>query len=148
MDLGGETLGQRIARLRKKRGYTQTELAERIGIIQAFVSDYECGKLRLTAEMAIRFAMALEVTTDELLRPNGSKPLHRKPSRRVLRRMEKIQGTPATQTVFCSESPRRVVEYLREVEGKVFALAGWQEAWHVPVFFPLAAALCSQQVPV
>jgi len=100
VDLGGETLGQRIARLRKERGYTQTELAERIGIIQALVSDYECGKLRLTAEMAIRFAMALEVSTDELLRPNGSKPLRRKPSRRVLRRMEKIQELPPRRQYF------------------------------------------------
>jgi transcriptional regulator with XRE-family HTH domain len=57
VDTGGEPLNQRIARLRKERGYTQTELAERIGIIQALVSDYECGKLRLSAEMAIRFAM-------------------------------------------------------------------------------------------
>jgi transcriptional regulator with XRE-family HTH domain len=80
--------------------FPQTELAERIGIIQALVSDYECGKLRLTAEMAIRFAMALEVTTDELLRPNGSKPLRRKPSRRVLRRMEKIQELPPRRQYF------------------------------------------------
>lgn len=73
---------------------------QRIGIIQALVSDYECGKLRLTAEMAIRFAMALEVTTDELLRPNGSKRLRRKPSRRVLRRMEKIQELPPRRQYF------------------------------------------------
>jgi hypothetical protein len=57
-------------------------------------------KLRLTAEMAIRFAMALEVTTDELLRPNGSKPLRRKPSRRVLRRMERIQDLPPRRQYF------------------------------------------------
>ena len=108
VDTGGEPLNQRIARLRKERGYTQTELAERIGIIQALVSDYECGKLRLSAEMAIRFAMALEVTTDELLRSNGAKPLRRKPSRRVLRRMERGFGPHATQTVFRFEGPRCV----------------------------------------
>jgi transcriptional regulator with XRE-family HTH domain len=100
LDTGGETLGQRIARLRKERGYTQTELAERIGIIQALVSDYERGKLRLSADMAIRFATALEVSTEDLLRPNDSKPLRRKPSRRVLRRMERIQELPPRRQYF------------------------------------------------
>jgi len=91
-----EPLGDRIARLRKERGLSQTELAERIGIIQALVSDYENGKLRLTAEMAVRFARALEVTTDELLQPKG-KQRTLKPSRKVLRRLELIEGLPSHQ---------------------------------------------------
>jgi transcriptional regulator with XRE-family HTH domain len=53
LELGEETTGQRIARIRKERGYTQNELAERIGTIQALVSDYERDKLRLNAEMAV-----------------------------------------------------------------------------------------------
>jgi transcriptional regulator with XRE-family HTH domain len=96
-----ESLGQRVARFRKARGYTQQELAERIGIIQALVSDYERDKLRLSAEMVIRFATALEVTTDELLGvrkfdTKGNKRL----SRKVLRRLEKIDNLrPHQQTV-------------------------------------------------
>jgi DNA-binding XRE family transcriptional regulator len=35
--LGEVSVGQRIARIRKERGYTQNELAERIGSIQALV---------------------------------------------------------------------------------------------------------------
>jgi transcriptional regulator with XRE-family HTH domain len=97
LDLGKETLGQRIARIRKERGYTQVELAERIGIIQSLVSAYEKDKLRLTAEMTIRFATALEVSTDELLRPATGKPQSRKLSRRVLRRVEKIEELPRLQ---------------------------------------------------
>jgi transcriptional regulator with XRE-family HTH domain len=91
-----ESLGGRIARLRKERGFSQTELAERIGIIQALVSDYENDKLRLTAEMAVRFARALEVTTDELLQPKG-KQRTLKPSRKVLRRLEQIESLPSHQ---------------------------------------------------
>lgn len=91
-----EPLGDRIARLRKERGFSQTELAERIGIIQALVSDYENGKLRLTAEMALRFARALEVTTDELLQPKGRQRTL-KPSRKVLRRLEQIESLPSHQ---------------------------------------------------
>lgn len=103
LDLGGETLGHRLARLRKERGYSQREVAERMGIIQALVSAYERDKLRLTAEMAVRFALALEVSTDDLLHPQGKKPLQKKPSRRVLRRLEQIESlSPHKQRVLLS----------------------------------------------
>ncbi|HXP84135.1 MAG TPA: helix-turn-helix transcriptional regulator [Bryobacteraceae bacterium] len=93
---GEETHGQRLARLRKERGFTQKELAEKTGLIQALISDYERDKLRLNAEMILRFTAALEVSTDELLQPGGPKPA-RKPSRRVLRRLELIEALPPTQ---------------------------------------------------
>ncbi len=98
LDLGEETVGERIARLRKERGYTQIELAERIGTIQALISDYERDKLRLNGEMAVRFALALEVSTDELLGLAGTKAARgKKPSRKILRRMEQIEKLPAAQ---------------------------------------------------
>jgi transcriptional regulator with XRE-family HTH domain len=96
IDWGKESLGQRVARIRKERRFTQVELAEKIGIVQTLVTDYENERLRLTAEMAIRFAMALDVSLDELLHPKGSRP-HRKPSRKVLRRLEQIEALPPAQ---------------------------------------------------
>ena len=83
-----------MARIRKERGYTQKEVAERTGLIQALVSDYENDKLRLNADMIVRFAEILEVSTDELLRPKPSKPPGRKPSRKVLQRLEQINNLP------------------------------------------------------
>ena len=56
VNFGGETLGQRIARIRKERGYTPVELATRIGIIQTIISAVESDDRKLSAEMAIRFA--------------------------------------------------------------------------------------------
>ena len=95
---GAETVGQRLARLRKERGWTQVELAERLGIIQSLISDYERDRLRMNPAMVVRFAAALEITTDELLRPNTAQtPLRRKPSLRVLRRLERIERLPAHQ---------------------------------------------------
>jgi len=89
---------ERLARLRKERGWTQVELAERVGITQRLLSDYEVGRLRLNADIVVRLADALEVATDELLRPNGRKPpLRRKPSLRVQRRVEKIEKLPPHQ---------------------------------------------------
>ena len=68
VDMGDESLGQRLARLRKERGWTQKQIAERTGLIQELVSNYETDKLRLNADMILRFAEVLEVSTDELLR--------------------------------------------------------------------------------
>jgi transcriptional regulator with XRE-family HTH domain len=102
LDWGKETIGLRLARIRKERGFTQVELAAKIGIVQTLVTDYETDRLRLTAEMAVRFAMALGVSLDELLHPQtaktgGGATATRKPSRKVLRRLEKIEELPATQ---------------------------------------------------
>ena len=38
IDFGGEMLGQRVARIRKERGFDQVDLAEKIGLIQNIVS--------------------------------------------------------------------------------------------------------------
>jgi transcriptional regulator with XRE-family HTH domain len=97
LDSGQETPGQRIMRIRKERGITQVELAERIGLIQTLVCDYEKDRLRLSAEMAVRFAMALEISVDNLLRPKSTPTISKQPSRKVLRRLEKIEKLPPTQ---------------------------------------------------
>ena len=65
-------------------------------MIQTLVSDYERGKLRLNADMLLRFAMALEVSTDDLLQPGGPRTA-KKPSLKVLRRLERIEELPARQ---------------------------------------------------
>jgi len=93
---GQETLGQRLARIRKERGFTQQQLAERTGLIQVLISDYEHGKLRLTAEMAVRFADILGVSTDDLLRGKKKSVVssRRQPSLKLLRRMEQIENLP------------------------------------------------------
>jgi transcriptional regulator with XRE-family HTH domain len=98
-DSGKETLGERLARLRKEHGFTQRQLADKTGLIQVLISDYERGKLRVTAEMAIRFADALNVTIDELLRGRSSKmaPGRRQPSLKIMRRIEQIENLPPYQ---------------------------------------------------
>jgi transcriptional regulator with XRE-family HTH domain len=95
-----ESLGQRLARVRKEHGLSQVVLAERTGLIQVLVSDYERGKLRMPAEMAIRFAEALGVTTDELLQPrkkSSAEKTTKQPSIRLVRRMEQIESLPLYQ---------------------------------------------------
>ncbi len=91
---GAETIGQRLARLRRERGLTQVMLAEGVGIIQALVSDYERDKLRVNPEITVRLAQALGVSTDELLGLQPTKSSVRQPSRKVLRRLEQIENLP------------------------------------------------------
>ena len=97
LNLGEETIGKRIARLRKERGYTQAELSDKMGLIQALVSDYERDKLRLHAEMVSRFALALEVTSDQLLGLNNNRKNSDKLSLKILRRSKKIEALPPGQ---------------------------------------------------
>jgi transcriptional regulator with XRE-family HTH domain len=93
-----DSLGERLAQIRKERGLTQKEVAKRTGLIQALVSDYERGRLRLAADMIVRFAVALGITTDELLRPKVRKAApRRKISRKVLQRLERIDSLPPYQ---------------------------------------------------
>ncbi len=91
-----ETLGQRLARIRKERGFTQVELAQQAGTIQAVISDYERGRIRPHAAMAGRLAQALGVTADELLGMAPATPANgHGVSRRILRRMQMLEQLPA-----------------------------------------------------
>jgi transcriptional regulator with XRE-family HTH domain len=100
LDFHGETIGQRLTRLRKQRGYTQVELADKIGIRQVLVSAYEKDRRGLSAEMAIHFALALDVSLDELLHPKAKKVSSKAPSRKVLRRLEEIEKLPPHQQTY------------------------------------------------
>jgi len=94
---GKETFGTRLARLRKERGLTQVELAEKMDIIQVLVSDYERDKLRPYHEMIVRFARTLDVSADELLGLKPSNNSSDSTSLKVLRRMKRIEALPASQ---------------------------------------------------
>jgi transcriptional regulator with XRE-family HTH domain len=97
LDLGPETLGQRISRTRKEKGYTQVELAKKMGLVQTLITDYERDRLRPHAEMIVRFSQALEVTTDELLGLKESGREADKPDLKIARRMKKIEKLPPSQ---------------------------------------------------
>lgn len=96
-----ETFGQRLARLRKERGITQVALAAKIGIIQSLVTSYECDRLRMHPEMVVRFALALEVSADELLgvptrksKTTISESHPKTMSLKLVRRLQKIDRLP------------------------------------------------------
>lgn len=91
---GGESQGDRLARLRKDRGLTQVELAEKLSVTQSFVSQCERDELRLNSEIIVELTKILRVSADELL---GLKPVEKTngvQSRRLWQRLKKIDGLP------------------------------------------------------
>lgn len=59
--------GKRLVELRKKRGLTQTQLSELIGVHVAQMRNYELEKSQPTLEVIRKMVLALEVSADELL---------------------------------------------------------------------------------
>lgn len=96
-----KTIGKRIRELRKRRGLTQVEVAERLGIQQALLSAYELGQVRIHGALVAAFAGLFRVSADEILglkEPKGNGMLT---DRRFIRRLEKIGRLPkrAKQTL-------------------------------------------------
>jgi transcriptional regulator with XRE-family HTH domain len=97
IDIEAEPIGARIARLRKERGLTQTQLADRLGIARILITDYERGKIRIYDSMVSRFAVALGISADEFLGLKNGNREHFVPSLRIMKRLQKIQSLPANQ---------------------------------------------------
>lgn len=92
-----ETIGERIARIRKSKGLTQAELAEKIGIESFLVSDYERGRIRLYDQMLAHFAIALGVSADELLGTVQNKKQRAEVSLRLIKRIQSVEKLPETK---------------------------------------------------
>lgn len=65
MDLS--KIGIRIKEIRKQRGYTQAEIAEKINVTTKYVSNIECGSKIPKFETFIMLANALKVDANYLL---------------------------------------------------------------------------------
>lgn len=89
-----ETFGKRLARLRKERGLSQTELSEKIGISQSTLTDYERDILRLHDSLIVKLSKILKVSSDELLGLKGTKDYKGNPSLRFLKRLKEIENLP------------------------------------------------------
>lgn len=99
IDLGKETIGTRITRLRKKLGLTQIQMSEKIGVPQNMISAYERDKLRAHPEMLARFAITLNTTTDYLIGLKNQKKTNTSPDLGLpaTKRFQKIESLPDSQ---------------------------------------------------
>jgi len=113
--------GARLAQLRKTAGYTQTSLAEEIGISQRMVAYYEGPEAYPPAHLLPAIAKALCVSTDELLGVTSAKRATKVGNSRIARRLQEIEKLNA-------KDKRQVVAFLdsfidhdklkRRVQGK------------------------------
>ena len=65
----GELLGDRVRELRQKRGLTQVDLAERLGVPQSRVSEIESGSRVPNLVTMLRLSIALDCKPTALLAP-------------------------------------------------------------------------------
>jgi transcriptional regulator with XRE-family HTH domain len=89
-----ETIAKRLREIRKRRGMTQVELAEKVGIRQVLVSQYELGQVRIHSALLAAFAKALRTSADEILGLKESKENGFIKDRLFLRRLEQIDRLP------------------------------------------------------
>ena len=60
-------LGQRICELRTASGWSQVDLAKKLGVAKQSVSNWENENIQPSIEMLVRLARLFDVTTDYLL---------------------------------------------------------------------------------
>lgn len=71
------SLRDRVHQLRKERGWSQAELASRIGADAGQISRYEHGRITPSADAVVRLAEVFDVSTDYLLVETAPRrPLH------------------------------------------------------------------------
>ena len=68
-----ETLGQRLARLRKEHGLNQTQVGEAIGVEKSTISTYESGSRQVSIDILVALAKYYHVTIDYLLGAGSEK---------------------------------------------------------------------------
>ncbi|MDR1248410.1 MAG: helix-turn-helix domain-containing protein [Treponema sp.] len=87
-------MGSHLQSIRKRRGLTQKQLADKIGVTREAVAAYESGRSRLVDITLIDLAAALRVSADEILGLHPPSPDAPGVSRRLVKRMVIIEGLP------------------------------------------------------
>ena len=60
-------IGMRLKEARKKKGYTQEQLVEKMGVSIAYLSKIETGKIHINLERLSQICNILDVTEGEIL---------------------------------------------------------------------------------
>lgn len=115
--ISDESFGQRLARLRRERGVTQVGLAEKLGLGQSNVSDYERGVLPFRGgDLIAKWSKALDITADELLGLKPTKGGRTPKDARIVRRLHRVTELPPAD----QKAVLRFVDALlksREIDG-------------------------------
>ena len=83
-------LGEKLLKLRKKFGYSQQELADKLSVTRQTISNWECGQGSPTLEKAAELAALFQMSLDDLVSDQMDIVVgeRRRPSNRLLRQLE------------------------------------------------------------
>lgn len=94
-------LGAHVAMIRKGQGYTQAELAQRIGVSQQAIFAYELGERRISVLVLDKLAKVFGVGLEELVRHSKPRPSRQQRlSPRAMRHAERLQSLSKTHQRF------------------------------------------------
>jgi len=89
-----EGFGDRLLQLRRRRGLTQAELGAKVGATNRMIAYYEQEGAQPPGAMLAELALALGVSTDELLGLKPPRQLAAPKTARLLKRLEKVAELP------------------------------------------------------
>lgn len=90
-----ETLGERIARLRREHGVTQVQLAEALGVSQQTLQSYEVGRRRIPVSALPVVAQTLAVSLEELFgQARQAARSKRGPASKLEHHLQRISALP------------------------------------------------------
>lgn len=92
-------LGTKIKRLRQKRGYTQEQLAEKMGIATRTLSGIEIGENFVTAETLEKVFDVLNVSSSELFAFDHIKP-REELINEIVSDLQNIQDSEKIETIY------------------------------------------------
>lgn len=101
-------IGQRIRKIRKARGLSQEQLAEKVGISTTHMSHIETANTKLSLAVFVDIAEALETQTDALLYDDSRESVSR--SLEELSRL--LEGCDAKQARIITEIAKATKESL------------------------------------
>lgn len=98
-------LGQRIAQLRHERGWTQQELADKLGVAQQTLAHYEVARIRVPASTLPLLSTLFATPIDTLVghTPHATHTAKRGPASQLQRSIERISELPKPKQRFVME---------------------------------------------
>jgi transcriptional regulator with XRE-family HTH domain len=73
--LSNEEIGDRLREFRKRRGFTQEQLAEKVGVTFQQIQQYENGSSRLNSDRLQQIGIALEIPVGSLFDDSDERAL-------------------------------------------------------------------------
>jgi len=61
-----DVITNRVRELRTEKGWTQNQLAERVGVSRQSINSIECGRYVPSLPLALRFARVFGIATDDI----------------------------------------------------------------------------------